>query len=250
MNHRKDETNTDATSGAGGNFPATAWSMVFQMQEGADSDAMDRAWERLARAYWQPLYAFLRRRGAEHHAACDDVQGFFAYLLSRAFIRRIEPGDGLFRSFLLRALLNWRADQYRASVTLKRGGRQTLIPFDELDEDEAMQDGCTPEETYDCRWARTVYDIALAALEERLTARGRGGQFLKLRGLLTGQEVARYQEIATELGMTISAVKQAATELRREFGVVLRGEIRKTVVAESQVDGEIRYLLGLLSKGC
>lgn len=46
--------------------------------------------------------------------------------------------------------------------------------------------------------------------------------------------------------MTEGAVKQAALELRREFGAVLRNEIRRTAADDSQVDGEVRYLLGLL----
>lgn len=219
--------------------------MVCQLQ-GDDSEAVDRAWGRLARGYWQPLYAFLRQRGADHHSACDDVQGFFAHLLSKTFIRRIEPGDGLFRSFLLNALQNWRADQYRASVALKRGGGQVPVPVEEAELEDAMHEYSTPEDAYDRQWARAVYDHALTVLQERQIARERGSQFEKLRGVLTGQDVAKYQQIAYELGMTEGAVKQAATELRREFGVVLRGEVRKTVAEEGQVNGEIRYLLGLL----
>ena len=71
-------------------------------------------------------------------------------------------------------------------------------------------------------------------------------KFLQLRGILTGQDTAKYLEIATALGMSEGAVKQAALEMRREFGTVLRDEIRRTVSDEAQIDGEIRYLLGLL----
>ena len=46
--------------------------------------------------------------------------------------------------------------------------------------------------------------------------------------------------------MTENAVKQAALDLRRDFGTALRDEIRRTVTDESQVDGEVRYLIGLL----
>jgi len=69
---------------------------------------------------------------------------------------------------------------------------------------------------------------------------------LHLRGLFTGHDTAKYQDIAPALGMTEGAVKQAALDLRREFGTVLRHEIRRTVADDSQVDGEVRYLLGLL----
>jgi RNA polymerase sigma-70 factor (ECF subfamily) len=106
--------------------------------------------------------------------------------------------------------------------------------------------GITPEEAFDRRWARAVYDNALTTLHERLKARGREAKFLALRGILTGHDTARYPEIATALGMSEGAVKQAALEMRREFGTVLRDEIRRTVADEAQIDGEIRYLLGLL----
>jgi DNA-directed RNA polymerase specialized sigma24 family protein len=239
----------DSGLSGGGAFPATAWSMLHQAQGGAPAEAL-AGWERLARAYWQPLYAFLRRRGADHHSAADDVQGFFAHMLSRDFFRRIERGDGLFRTFLLTALQRWRIDQHRAATAQKRGHGIAPLPLAELEAAGAMPvaAGITPEEAFDRRWARAVYDNALSTLHERLQARGREPQFLQLRGILTGQDTAKYLEIATALGMSEGAVKQAALEMRREFGTVLRDEIRRTVADEAQIDGEIRYLLGLLRR--
>jgi len=224
--------------------------MLLQVQGGADSESL-AGWERLARAYWQPLYAFLRRRGADHHSAADDAQGFFAHMLSRDFFRRIERGDGLFRSFLLTALNRWRIDQHRAATAQKRGSGIAPLSLADLEAAGAMPvaTDITPEEAFDRRWARAVYDNALTTLHERLKARGREPQFLQLRGILTGQDTARYLEIATALGMSEGAVKQAALEMRREFGTVLRDEIRRTVADEAQLDGEIRYLLGLLRGG-
>ena len=237
----------DAQPVAGGAFPATAWSMLRQAGGDAPTEAL-AGWERLARAYWQPLYSFLRRRGADHHSAADDIQGFFAHLLSKDFLRRIEPGHGLFRTFLLTALQNWRTDQHRAATAQKRGHGQTPLSVEALEAAGAVPiaTDASPEETFDRRWARAVYDNALAALHSRLTARGRETLFLQLRGLFTGGETARYQEIAATLAMSESAVKQAALNLRREFGTALRDEIRRTVTDESQVDGEVRYLIGLL----
>ncbi len=55
-----------------------------------------------------------------------------------------------------------------------------------------------------------------------------------------------YQKIGSDLGISEGAVKQAALELRREFGIVLRREVRRTVTDEDQVDAEIRYLLSFL----
>ena len=221
--------------------------MLHQVQGGTDSESL-AGWERLARAYWQPLYAFLRRRGADHHSAADDIQGFFSHMLSRDFMRGIERGDGLFRSFLLTALQHWRTDQHRAATSQKRGSGIVPLALHEMEAAGAMPmaGDVSPEDAFDRRWARAVYDTALTTLHERLKARGREPQFLQLRGILTGQDTAKYQEIATTLAMSEGAVKQAALELRREFGTVIRDEIRRTVADEAQVDGEIRYLLGLL----
>lgn len=115
-----DSASNDDPSKSFGAFPVTAWSMVLQAQGDIPSESL-AGWERLARAYWQPLYAFLRRRGTDHHAAADDVQGFFTHLLSKDFLRHIEPGNGLFRSFLLTSLQRWRTDQHRAASAQKRG---------------------------------------------------------------------------------------------------------------------------------
>lgn len=221
--------------------------MVHQMQDDAAVEVRT-GWERLARAYWQPLYAYLRRCGADHHSAADDIQGFFAHLLSKDFLRRIERGNGLFRSFLLTSLRNWRTDQNRAASAQKRGSGMAPLSFQELETVGAMPvaTDASPEEIYDRRWASAVYDNGLAALHARLKSRGREPLFLKLRGVLTGQDMAKYREVAIDLGMGEGAVKQAVMELRREFGAVLRDEIRRTVADEAQIDDELRYLLVLL----
>lgn len=234
---------------SGGAFPATPWSALLQNDgEGSPAHA---AWEKLARAYWQPLYVFLRRKNLDHDAATDSTQGFFAHLLSHEFLRTIERGNGLFRSFLLTSLQNWRTDQHRAAIAQKRGGRAPVIPLHEIDEVTSVTSSPhdSPEEAFDRRWARTVYENALEKLHGRLRKRGREAHFLKLRGLFTGEGTEPYANIAAALGTTEGAVQQAALELRREFGNVLRQEIGLTVTDESQVDGEIRYLIELLRRG-
>ena len=104
-----------------GDFPATPWSALLQKSDGGGETSI-KAWESLARAYWKPLYAFLRRRGSDHYSAGDDIQGFFAHLLQRDFLKRIGRNEGLFRSFLLTSLKNWRTDQHHAATAGKRGG--------------------------------------------------------------------------------------------------------------------------------
>jgi DNA-directed RNA polymerase specialized sigma24 family protein len=168
-------------------FPPLSWSVL--LQDDGEGSSAHAAWERLARGYWKPLYVFLRRKEIDHDTAADGIQGFFAHMLNREFLRKIERGDGLFRSFLLTSLQHWRSDQHRASTAQKRGGSAPVIPLHEIEEVTSAQSGIddSPEEAFDRRWARTLFDKTLEKLHERLRSRGREAHYLKLRGLFTGE---------------------------------------------------------------
>jgi hypothetical protein len=57
-------------------FPQTMWSMVAGTRDANEERALV-ALERLACAYWQPLYVFLRQRERSHEDAADAVQGIW-----------------------------------------------------------------------------------------------------------------------------------------------------------------------------
>ena len=63
-------------------FATTHWSLV----DAAKLDAANRtrareALEALCRAYWYPLYAYVRSRGYSAHDAQDMTQAFFAGII-------------------------------------------------------------------------------------------------------------------------------------------------------------------------
>src|SRR5258707_15372222 len=84
-------------------FATTHWSVVLAAGE-SDTRLATNALEKLCRAYWYPLYAYLRRRGYSEHDAQDLTQGFFAQIISRRSIQGVEREKGKFRSFLLASL--------------------------------------------------------------------------------------------------------------------------------------------------
>lgn len=73
--------------------------------------------------------------------------------------------------------------------------------------------------------------------------------FDKLRAFLTGQgHGATYAEVAAELGVSEGVVKTKVHRLRKKYGELLRQEIAKTVESEKDVEGELRYLLEIISR--
>ena len=110
-------------------FPVTMWSMVQEAKQ--DRDAITGL-DRLARAYWRPLYVFARQRGASHDAASDEVQGFFEHLLSRDMLKNVRRGEVRFRSFLLRCFTNWLVNERQREGAAKRGGGAALLRIEDM----------------------------------------------------------------------------------------------------------------------
>lgn len=240
------ESRNRAGGGAPALFPPTMWSVVIEARDDVSPRAAE-ALERLARAYWRPLYVFVRQRGRPHASAEDDVQGFFEHLLGRDFLRFVTPREGRFRTFLLASFTRWLNDQHDRAVAAKRGGGQPVISLDEFAEvrDLAVAPDDPPEAAFDRRWAREVCDRALARVAEAWS--GRAELFAALRPLLAGERPeADYATIGARLAMSEGAVKKAAFDLRARFARCVREEVRLTVRDEAAVDEELRHLIRLL----
>ncbi|WP_395747182.1 RNA polymerase sigma factor [Prosthecobacter sp.] len=236
-------------AGNSGLFPVTLWSMIQAAKQEEDVLA---GLERLARAYWRPLYVFARQRGSSHEEASDEVQGFFEHLLSSDMLRNVQRGEVRFRSFLLRCFTNWLHNERHRSQAAKRGGGATLLSLDVVEgemEDPALVEGQSPDKAFDRGWARALVDHVMKRLEEELKQRERSEFLLELRQrtFASHGEGPDWEEMAGRHGMSHGAVRKAATDLRRRFGVLLRMEVRSIVSKDEEVDDELRYLVSLLS---
>ncbi len=230
-------------------FPATMWSMI---QAAKEEEEVLTGLERLARAYWRPLYVFARQRGSSHETASDQVQGFFEHLLSSDMLKNVQRGEVRFRSFLLRCFTNWLYNQHHRNQAAKRGGGVALLPLDEMDshiDEPALIEGQSPDKAFDHGWARALVDHAMKRLEEELEQRERSEFLLELRQRTFASDGAGpdWEEMASRHGMSHGAVRKAATDLRRRFGILLRTEVRAIVSKDEEVDDELRYLVSLLS---
>ena len=240
---------THASSDAKG-FAATHWTVVMTAARGSDSSRAEAALTELCQTYWYPLYAFLRRRGHESHAAEDLTQAFFASLLARDFLAKIDRQKGRFRSFLLASLKNFLADEHDRAAAQKRGGGQPVISLDGLNAESRYRlepaHDLSPEKLYEKQWALSVLERVLSRLQAEAAAGGRLPLFDHLQATLIDSQSTRYAAIASKLGMTEGAIKSAAHRFRQRYRELLIDEISQTVADPVEVDGEIRYLMSCL----
>ena len=234
-------------------FITTHWSVV--LAAGVDSSPRAReALEQLCRTYWYPLYAHVRRRGRDHHAAQDLTQEFFARLLEKRWLDSVAPQHGRFRSFLLTAMDHLLANDWRDGRAAKRGGGRTWISL----EDAAISEGRyarepessdSPERSFDKVWAAAVLEQALTRLQQEFAARGKTLQFEEWKVFLTREATTSdCESSARRLGLTMGAVAVAVHRMRRRYGELLRETVADTLADPAGVDGELRYLFALLNE--
>jgi len=209
------------------------------------------ALESLCRAYWYPLYAYTRRRGFGAHDAEDLVQGFFARLIEKEMLNRLQREGGRFRSFLLGCYSHFLSDEQDRARRKKRGGDYQMISLDaELPERRYLLEPADPvdaEKVFERRWALTVLDKVLATLQGELEKQGKARFFEHLQALLVGEPGAKRQaEVATILGLSEGAVSVAVHRLRKRYRQLLREEIAQTVQQVQDVDDEMQHLLAAL----
>jgi RNA polymerase sigma-70 factor (ECF subfamily) len=232
-------------------FVTTHWSLVVSAGHSDTLHARD-ALEKLCRAYWCPIYAFVRRQGHGPHDAQDLTQEFFARLLEKKSLAVADPAKGRFRSFLLASLKHFLANEWDKSRAQKRGGGQILIPIDvaaaETSGGFEPADDVTAEKIFERRWALTLLDQVLRRLRAEYVRDGRENLFEQLKPTLTeASRTVAYAEIASRLGTTEGAVKVAVHRLRQRYREVLRAEIADTVASPGEVEDEIRNLFAALA---
>jgi len=202
--------------------------------------------------YWEPLYAFARRRGESPVDAEDAVQGFYEKLITRGSIQSLMPERGRLRSFFLTAFERFLIDQWERRSARKRGGGQRQLS---LDQEKAEQnylldpvDNVTPERLFDRHWVMTLLGRVMEALEEDYRRRGKEKVFSALRGALESNDPGfAYAEVGAQLGLQENAVKQAVFRMRTKYRELLRWEIAATVSDPQDVDEELAELVRVLA---
>lgn len=224
--------------------------MLVAARDGSPTAA--EALEKLCRAYWYPLYAYLRRQGRDAQDAQDLTQEFFARLLARRDLERVDRAKGRFRSFLLASMKHFLANEWDKSHALKRGGGQQILSLDEEDaEGRYLQEPAadsTPEKLFEQRWAMTVLDAALARLKAEFAAADKARQFELLQPFLSGASAdGDYAAVSGPLELNPGAVAVAVHRLRQRYRELVRAEVAQTVASPADVEDEMRQLFNALA---
>jgi RNA polymerase sigma-70 factor (ECF subfamily) len=239
----------------GHRFPQTSWSLIAQV--GAPHTPQGHAaLALLCEAYWFPVYAFIRRRAGSPERARDRTQGFFARLLEKNDLAKVDRAQGKrFRSWLLACVQHYLANEHDREHAQKRGGGRPLESLDAAAAEgrytaEPSHD-LTPERLYSRHFALSLLARVLEQLRAEYASAGNEARFDALKGCLSQDAEQRpHEELAAPLGMTVGAVKKAAYDLRARYRKLLRAEVGRLVDQpddEAAVNEELRHLLAALA---
>ncbi|HEY1789700.1 MAG TPA: ECF-type sigma factor [Verrucomicrobiae bacterium] len=233
-------------------FVTTHWSLVVSARDG-ESPQSAAALEKLCRAYWYPLYAYIRHSGRSKENAEDLTQAFFTRLLEKNFLDSAQQERGRFRSFLLVALKRFLVNDWERSHAQKRGGFQTSISLDtELAERKIRLEIAAPtdppDRVYERRWALALLEQTMARLRLEFERAGKMAEFERLKAFLTAdKKEIPYAAAAHELGMEEGALRVSVHRLRKRYRELFREEIAHTLAEGESVEEELKYLMAVLS---
>lgn len=241
-------SSTPTTPTPGDVFVTTRWTLVVAAGREPTPESA-QALEELCRAYWYPLYTYVRRQGHAREEAEDLVQGFFASFLAKNYLAGLNAERGRFRAFLLAALKHYLANERDRARAIKRGGGEAPLALDWQGADTRYRidpaDPLNPEKLYDREWALALLERVILRLREECAAAGKADLFAALKPFLTGGAGAKSgAQAAAELGLAEGAVRVAVHRLRRRYRELLRDEIGQTLADRTQIEEELQTLFG------
>lgn len=202
-------------------FQTTYWTRILRAKNPESADRRE-AFEKLIGAYWKPAYFYVRRRGYDVENAKDLTQEYFATFLEKDFLKSVSPELGRFRTFLLKSLQNFLANQYDRAKAKKRGGDFNFVEA----EAGLVSADPGPEAAYYGEWAVQVMSRAI----ERLKVQCSAEDFAILEG-------------SRPEGMAEAARKSRLRRLREKLKRLLIEEVAPTLDDRIDPEEELRELL-------
>ena len=235
----------------GENFPTTQHSIPFGLKS-ADSVEKTRSLERLTKAYWKPVYKYLRRKWRKTPPEAEVLtQSFFLRAIDKSTFASYDAEQARFRTFVRVCVDRFVVDQKRHESAIKRGHGVRFLQLDfpgaegEISSDHAMVSD--PEKLFEVDWVRSVLAMAVEALRAACASKGKDVHFrvFELFHLGDGAEKPSYAEAGQMLGISVIDVTNRLSYVRREFRVMVLDTLRELTGSEEELRSEARAVLGV-----
>lgn len=205
--------------------------------------------ERLAEKYHEPIRLFMAGvcRQNDPHTVDDLVQAFFFHFIESDCLSVLDRERGRLRNWFMTSARRFVWDEMR-----KGGRKNAASPFCKLERLPAGdivppdRKNPTPEEEFNRRWAREIFDDAVTAFRRYCGDKGKNHYFQVFERHILSTDAGKtpsHEETAAELGISTKDVSNYLDRAKKKFQSLLRELIRSTIAADEDVDAELRDLL-------
>lgn len=237
-------------------FGATNWSLVSSLRA-QDESHRRAALDELISRYWPPVYAYIRRAGADRDAAAELTQGFFTDVaLGRRLFERADPAVGWLRVLVLHALKNYLIDEHRRANAAAFAWSLSTADVASEESRVCSHDGRayddSPDTAFHRRWAVAQLEEALRRCERRFVENGRerhwrAFEMRELRPATSGSEPLPMTRVAAELGFATPADAAAAVQtVRKRVLATLQDVVAESVTSRRECEEELTSVEGFL----
>jgi RNA polymerase sigma factor (sigma-70 family) len=233
-------------------FPSTHWS-VIEATRSPSAEERQRALDTLIRAYWKPVYKYIRLHWKKDNEPAKDLtQDFFARLIEKRMLDRFDPARARLRTYLRICVDGLVMNEDKAAQCIKRGGEITLLSLDfQTAEGELtslqLPGSEDPESFFAREFSRSLFGIAVERLRCECTGRGKETHFalLELYDIEEAGKELTYEQVAVRFGIKPTDVTNYLAYARREFRRIVLDELRSMTATEDEFRREAQNLLGI-----
>jgi len=238
-------------------FGATHWTAIESIA--SKDDASNRALVGdFLKAYWKPVYCYLRHKGYNSEKAKDLTQGFFhEVVLGRELIQRADRTKGRFRTLLLRALDRYLVSVHRKETARKRIPQNRLISLEDSNYGELPEaaGNLDSDEVFHYTWVCELLDRMLEDVENECRRNGMEVHWdmfndRVLHPILASGEALGLEELCRKYGIEkTTMVSSMIFAVKRRFQAAAKRLLRQSVASEQEIDEEMLELMKFLAKG-
>jgi RNA polymerase sigma factor (sigma-70 family) len=235
----------------GERFPTTRHSIPFGLRSD-DSTAKARSLDRLIKAYWSPVYKYLRRKWRKTPSEAEEItQAFFLRAIDKSTLATYDAERARFRTFIRACVDRFVVDGVRRDSAAKRGYGARFLHLDfacaegEISRDPALISD--PERLFEMDWAKSVVAMAVESLRDVCTRKGKEVHFRVFELFHLAEDAAKpsYAEAGVRFGLSVTDVTNRLSYARREFRALVLDTLRELTGNEEELRSEARAMLGV-----